>query len=354
MSTSRFFDTIEQEGGDEVNAYAILKNRILRDSAVRRVPAAAEFELTSRCDFACPMCYVRTLAPLGELSTDWWKDLFRHAAEAGVLYALLTGGEPLLRPDFVELYEFLYDLGVKITVYTNGSLVDGRIVSCFRRRPPEFVGISLYGHDAMSMAAATGNPNAFRNVEDGIEALVCAGIDVALRTIPIRPVYDALDDLIAYAKRKNLRLGYQLYVGPRRDAPESAAKLRLDPDEVADFERRILEAFPAPASRPLHDETRHATCPALKSSCFVTWNGRMQPCALVSEPGMKVTPSAFFTTFRELARRMDEVPVCKECAVCGLREECLQCHARRTLEGNAAACSPYLRAIAEARRNRHE
>ena len=331
-----------------MGGYAALKHHILQSAARDVIPAAVDFELTPRCNFSCPMCYVKTSISIKEKPTQWWKDAFKAAADAGMLYALLTGGEPLSRPDFIELYEYLYDLGVKVTVYTNGSLIDGGILQCFMKRPPEFVGITLYGYNEASVLAVTGNAKGFRDAETGIEMLATVGIDVALRTIPIRPIYDHLGELIAYVKNKGLRLGYQLYVGPGRDRDPDAG-LRILPDEVADFERRIRSAFPV-AERPLHQETTASTCPALRSGCFITWDGRMTPCAMVSHPGKTVSPETFLSTFRELNRKMLETPVCTECAACALAGDCLQCHARRSLEGSPTACPPYLRAIAEARR----
>ncbi|MDP3130233.1 MAG: radical SAM protein, partial [Bacillota bacterium] len=280
-----------------MSGYAALKHNILQNAAKDVIPAAVDFELTPRCNFSCPMCYLKSSVSIKEKATQWWKDTFKAAADAGLLYALLTGGEPLSRPDFIELYEYLYDLGVRITVYTNGSLIDGGVLQTFMKRPPEFVGITLYGYNEASVHAVTGNPKGFHDVETGIEMLAMVGIDVALRTIPIRPIYDHLDKLIAYVKNKDLRLGYQLYVGPGREKDLDAG-LRITPAEIADFEVRIKDAFPI-AERPLHQETTASTCPALRSGCFITWDGRMTPCAMVAHPGKIVNPDTFLTTFRE-------------------------------------------------------
>ena len=72
------------------------------------VPASATFELTSRCNFNCKMCYVHSqssaLCKSQEKSAEWWINLGKKAAEQGVVFLLLTGGEPLLREDFKEIY----------------------------------------------------------------------------------------------------------------------------------------------------------------------------------------------------------------------------------------------------------
>jgi hypothetical protein len=68
-----------------------------------------DVELTERCNNACLHCYINrpaadAAAQGRELTTAQWQDLFRQAADLGALSLRFTGGEPLLRPDFAELY----------------------------------------------------------------------------------------------------------------------------------------------------------------------------------------------------------------------------------------------------------
>ncbi|MDD3865437.1 MAG: radical SAM protein, partial [Candidatus Izemoplasmatales bacterium] len=126
-------------------SYKEIRNRLLIAGAKQIQPIIGEFELTSRCNFTCAMCYVKENLPSTDLTTRTWKTIFKAAVDAGMVYALLTGGEPFTRPDFTELYTFLFDMGVKITVYSNGSLLTDKIIETFTIRPPEFIGITLYG-----------------------------------------------------------------------------------------------------------------------------------------------------------------------------------------------------------------
>ena len=74
------------------------------------IPVAGNFELTARCNFGCKMCYVHDSDGTDELSADQWIEIGRQAVEKGMVFLLLTGGEPFLRKDFKEIYYCLYFL----------------------------------------------------------------------------------------------------------------------------------------------------------------------------------------------------------------------------------------------------
>ena len=65
--------------------------------------------------------------------------------KAGVVFMLLTGGEPLLYPGFRELYLKLQELGMILTVNTNGTLIDEEWAAFFGAHRPRRINITLYG-----------------------------------------------------------------------------------------------------------------------------------------------------------------------------------------------------------------
>ena len=67
------------------------------------------------------------------------------AGREGMLYLLLTGGEPFLYPDFWNLYEALNRMGFVISINTNGSMIDEAVVERLRERPPMKINLTLYG-----------------------------------------------------------------------------------------------------------------------------------------------------------------------------------------------------------------
>ena len=104
----------------------------------------------------CDMCYVRLsrseMERQGRLRTvEEWVRLAEQMQKAGTVFLLLTGGEPLLFPDFKTLYRRLRNLGMILTINTNGTLLDEAWADFFATYPPRRINITLYGADAASL-----------------------------------------------------------------------------------------------------------------------------------------------------------------------------------------------------------
>jgi len=118
------------------------------DGAVR-APYSIQFELTYRCDLNCVMCYNGSGETIGrELSDDQWLDIVQHAIELGIMEAIVSGGEPLMRgKEFVTcLLEELSDGGVSIHLITNGTFVDRDFVRSLRGLNLRIIQTSIDGH----------------------------------------------------------------------------------------------------------------------------------------------------------------------------------------------------------------
>ncbi len=118
--------------------------------AGKRVPVSFELEITARCNNDCRHCYINLeasdrAAQKAELSASEILDIARHAVELGAVWCLVTGGEPLLRADFAEIYMGLKRLGLLVGVFTNACLVTPAHVELFRKYPPRDLEVSVYG-----------------------------------------------------------------------------------------------------------------------------------------------------------------------------------------------------------------
>src|ERR1700726_2734778 len=89
-------------------------------------PLALIAELTHRCPLHCVYCSnpLELNARTSELCTDAWRNVFTQAAELGVLQADFTGGEPLARPDIVELVRAARSAGLYVNLITSGLPLD--------------------------------------------------------------------------------------------------------------------------------------------------------------------------------------------------------------------------------------
>lgn len=157
-------------------------------TAQARTPVAATLELTRRCNLRCAHCYLGDQAEQHrlrdrELDAAAVKAALSEWAAAGCLYLTITGGDPMLRPDFADIYRQARELGLVVTVFCNGTLVTDAIVALFRELPPRRVEISLYGATAGTHDAVVGIPGAHANTWTGIRRLQAGGIRISLKTL---------------------------------------------------------------------------------------------------------------------------------------------------------------------------
>jgi radical SAM protein with 4Fe4S-binding SPASM domain len=314
-----------------MTTYQELKQKLINYAYEHKIPLSGEFEIISQCNFNCPMCYAKNQEPT--LKKDDWIRLFDMAHSHGMLYTLLTGGEIFLNPDFIEIYNHLYDLGVKITLYTNGSIMNDELLNALKKRPPEMVAITLYGYDKESYQAFT-QTDKFERVDKTINLLIENNINLVFRTIPLPLIYENLDQMIDYAKSKNRHLGYFLYVSKVKGQD------RLSPKELLDFEIRMKEAF------PINKTNKHKErCGAFKNGFFINHKGYMQACPMMPIPTEKVKED-FMKVFLNLQEKWEDMLKESPCSDCELNQSCMTCLARRYLEGNIFKCSSYLKDIA--------
>lgn len=321
--------------------YSLFKKNLLKKAYHQNTPILGEFELTKGCNFNCKMCYLNDHSSKQDLSTEEWKDIFNKAVNEGLLYALLTGGEVFSRPDFYELYTYLYDLGVKITIFSNGSMITPKIVHFLMKRPPEMVTITLYGGSNKTYQEVTKSKTGFEMVTKGINRLLEGNINVSLRTLPLYPIYYDLDKIIDFAKKRSLILNYITYLTP-------SEMDRLSILDLIDFEDRIKDAFSINSDTKLDKSNKETNCGALKNSYFVNSLGEMQVCALAYKPVMKIEDSLkdTFDLLRDVYFRMNDNSTCKSCSDVN---NCPTCYARR-LYDNKSGCNLYLKEYTHARK----
>jgi MoaA/NifB/PqqE/SkfB family radical SAM enzyme len=137
-----------------------------------------DIELTERCNNNCIHCcnnlpeHDKT-AKDKELSTKELKNILVEAANLGCMTVRFTGGEPLLRKDFEELYIFSRKLGLKVMLFTNGRLITPHLAELFSKMPPkEKIEITAYGMTKKSYDSAVQCKGAFEEAWKGINLLL--------------------------------------------------------------------------------------------------------------------------------------------------------------------------------------
>ncbi|HDZ00389.1 MAG TPA: radical SAM protein, partial [Nitrospirae bacterium] len=159
-------------------------------SPEKRIPMDATLELTYRCNNRCVHCFCNLpasdkSASMEELTTGEIKGILDELASIGCLWLLITGGEPLLRPDFKEIYLYAKKKGLLITFFTNGTLIDDEIIGLLSQYPPFVVEITIYGATMETYERVTRAPGSYERCISGIKAIVNSGIKLKLKTMAL-------------------------------------------------------------------------------------------------------------------------------------------------------------------------
>ena len=329
--------------------------RMLLDQAKRtRTPANGSIELLPLCNMNCDMCYVRLgreeMEAKGRLRTaDEWLEIGRQMKDAGVLFLLLTGGEPFLYPDFRRLYLELRKMGMIITINTNGTLIDEDLAEFFGKYKPRRVNITLYGTDEETYDKLCHYPGGYEKTLRGIRLLREQGVDVKVGGSLARANQDDLDKLLNIGEELNIPVRVDTYMMPatrERDLPYNMQS-RLNPEEAARARIHALkremgpEVFPqyvcqsverADHPEPAEAKPGHMSCMAGQCSFTINWQGEMRPCVILTEPAISVFEVGFKAAWKYIVEETHKILLNKKCSTCHMRHLCRTCAASALLE----------------------
>lgn len=326
-----------------------------------RQPVNGTFELTERCNLGCRMCYIRNpagdvVSRSGELSAQQWLDLARAAAENGMVFLLVTGGEIFLRSDFFEIYTPLTRLGLIITLYTNGTLVTESIAARLAEAPPSRTEITLYGATAETYEDITGVPGSYARCCAGIERLIKHGVPLGLKSTLTRRNVGELEAMRKMALGWGVQLSAGWLLSQRRDgAPSEVEDCRLSASECVALEvtdrASATDWAEATLREGAHDKDKNFYCLAGQASFVVNPRGEMNVCIDLPSPTAQPLEIGFLAAWEQVQRYVDTAPPLSPiCLGCEAREYCPRCPAWSHLEnGTLTEPVPYLCDIAEAR-----
>ena len=151
-----------------------------------RFPVACQWEITCRCNLRCVMCYTdcfnRPEFMRQELHTSEILRIMDELAEAGTLELCLTGGEPMARTDFFDIYDHAIQRGFLVTVFTNGTLMTEVHADRFAALPPHRIEISLHGATQETFERITQGRGSHDRCLQAIRLLLDRHIPLVLKT----------------------------------------------------------------------------------------------------------------------------------------------------------------------------
>jgi radical SAM protein with 4Fe4S-binding SPASM domain len=325
-------------------SYSDFGKRIRDRVKGKRVPLSGSLELTFRCNLRCVHCYVAHghsgIPGREELSTSEICDILDQVADEGCLWLLLTGGEPLVRPDFLDIYTYAKRKGFLVSLFTNGTLLTPEIADALAEYPPFKVEITLYGRTEETYERITGVPGSYERCMRAIELLLDRGLPLRLKTMLMTLNKDEVWDMQAYAEDLGVEFRFDPLLNAGLDGSSAPTAFRLPPQEVVHFDladakrvdewRRFCDEFTGAPANP--EYVYH--CGAGIHTFHVDPYGGLSACMIAREPQYDLRRGSFHEGWVEFIKEVRSQKRTRDtkCAHCELIALCGQCPGWAALE----------------------
>jgi radical SAM protein with 4Fe4S-binding SPASM domain len=346
-------------------SYTDFSRNVHSGTSNKRIPLDASIDLTYRCNNKCVHCYCglpehHFAARSNELTTEELKNLCDGLSSLGTLWLLLTGGEPLLREDFDEIYIYAKKKGFLITFFTNGTLVDDKTVELLSQYRPFVVEISLYGATEDTYEKVTQVKGSYDRCMKGIKKIVNAGIKLKLKSMAMKINQHEIDAMDRMARELGCEFRFDPVLNKRIDdnAFSDPVKYRISPEDVVRLDRaypkrmegwkRFCDKF---VGEPVRND-RLYRCGAGIDSIHVDPYGGVRGCMMMERDAFSIREYDLERIWEKgilsaITRKKDFLLPCDDCHLANL---CGQCPAWSILEsGDVKKEVAYLCEIAKIR-----
>lgn len=324
----------------------------------KRALISFEIEITARCNNNCRHCYINLpasdrAARERELSLEEISRIADEAVSLGALWCLITGGEPLLRQDFPEIYLSLKKKGLLVSVFTNATLVTAQHTALFRKYPPRDIEVSVYGVTKETYEKVARRAGSFDAFIRGLDFLLKSGTKVRLKAMALRSNISEFPEIAHFCRERtkdHFRFDPFLHLrfdgnGSRNRGVKSE---RLSPEGIVALERSDPERFESlgkECDKLICPEFSCTTCNHLfhcgagNSSFTLGYDGLFRLCSSlwhpqcvydVREGGLTEAWHNFVPGVRDMTSARKEFM--EGCRVCELINLCMWCPAHAYLE----------------------
>jgi len=312
------------------------------------IPLSSYLEITTHCNFRCVHCYLCPSLPKSkkEMTISEVLSVIDQLADLGVLYLHITGGEPLLRPDFWKIIEHAKKREFAIMLHTNGSLITEDMTQRLTDLFLYSVIISIYGMSENIYKSITGASGAFEKVMRNAELLRKKGVNLELPMVLFRENFFQLKEYEKFIKKIGARQSFVWDLHPCLDGSQTPFRHMLTKSQIKEFlyshpnqREPMLECAP---------EDLDVLCDGGKVLTVISSTGGVAPCIFLKDyanvPNIRdksikeiLAKNKFYK--RILSFRLQHLP--HQCQHCEAMAHCFPCPGRVYLQtGNVLSSAP--------------
>jgi len=344
--------------------------------AARHEPLSFDLELTARCINRCRHCCVRLPpgdpgAQQKELTVEEVSRISGDAVSMGSIWCLITGGDPLLREDFPEIFMTLKRKGLLVSVFTTGQILTDKHVQLFRDYPPRVIEITVYGVTRETYERVTQQSGSFEAFRRGLDRLLEGGVQVRLKAMALRSNLAELPEISRFCRERTkdyYRFDPLLHLRPdgnpqrneeirseRLSPAEIVALENSDPERSAALQKDCAQLIVPDFSQNSCNHLFH--CGAGRGNFYVSYDGFFRLCSSLCHPECTydLRKGSLADAWHNLvpkvrdmrSNRSEFLEFCRSCSIVNL---CLWCPAHAHLEtGELDGPVPYFCEVAHAR-----
>lgn len=308
-------------------------------------PSLVSWNLTRKCNLACPHCYMEAgTAEARELTTDECLALIDEMKALGTEMLILTGGEPLLRRDIYDIARYASDQGLWVVMGTNGVLVNDHVAEQMVACGVKGVGISIDSIDPDVHNAFRGGPDAWKYSVRALDVCRRHGLHVLVQTTVMEMNYDEIPALMDFARERgawSFNLYFLVQTGRGRQlndlSPQATAALLAQMVETQDDYRPMLvRSKCAPQFKQIayakgRGGLESGGCMAGTQYCRITPGGDVTPCPYMTAVAGNVLAQSFtdvWQTSPVLQQLRDRSLLGGKCGACEFAGLCGGCRCR--------------------------
>lgn len=300
------------------------------------IPLNIDFHVTYNCNLKCKHCYAEdrknTYSNNNGMSLNQIKIIFDQLAEAGTFFLRISGGEPFIHPNIMDILAYGREKGFSISVITNGTLLTKNIILKLSTLPLRDLTFSIHGATSETHDKFVGQQGSLDKLKKNLIMCKNLGIPVKLTWTLTEDSIGEAADVLKFSKDHNVPLTISPRIVPQMDGNISPKKYRVSNSELIKF----IEKFdykPIPLK-----------CTA-GSKIQINYDGSVQPCLFINDILGDLKIESFKNIWNKLVQIRElkyktylETPY--KCTICKYRSNCHRCPGVAYIEtGKASDCS---------------
>lgn len=338
-----------------------IEQAICNKADLYQIPIAGNIELLPLCNMNCEMCFAKMTKKQMEAHAPmhtWkeWLDVIKEMSDAGMIFLLLTGGEPFLYPNFMKLYHAIRKMGIIVSINTNGTLINEKIANSLAIDPPRRLNITLYGASNETYNKLCHNPQGLTQVLNGIKLLKDRNIDIKLNCSLTPLNIDEQEKIFHLAEELELPIEMGFYMFPptrqnnvdnvknRLSAKQAAQarftyeKLKRTPSEMKAYVLTALDTYYKYSQNKNYK--KGYTCRSGNSVFWVNYDGTMSACSFTNDFQIDIFKNSFEKSWKQLKSHISMACLSVKCHNCKERILCGRCAAAAYAETGKISGTP--------------